>query len=579
MAEPGSMLCNACGHRPPLDSVFCNQCGARLLHDAVERGAQQRSYTPRHLVEKVLTMRSALEGERKQVTVLFVDVQGSVAMSEQVNPEVWHQIMDRFFTLLSDGIHAHEGTINQYTGDGVMALFGAPIAHEDHARRACLAALNIRVRLNRWGEELMAEYGIDFKVRMGLNSGEVVVGRIGDDLRMDYTARGHTVGLAARMESMAKPGKIYLSQFTATLIRREFELKDRGELRIKGVSHRVKLFELRHAMQRSSARFKAAGDRISPMVGRWEEMAVLDGALERAQTGEGQIVCLSGAPGLGKSRLCHEFAEQCRDREIPVYETRGVSHYKAAPLAPFAEYARSFFGLQEDDSSDVLREKILTRLQTLGDGFEDGVETLVDLVRTPEGGASTEHQARLAQIMQLAQRLIAAGALDGPAVIIVENMQWLDEDPQVRALFSVAVAAIASTDVLVVMTMRPEYQSAWFALPHVQLVELAGLADRPALAMLDELMGKGEQLESLKRLIMRRSGGNPLFMEELLATLLEEGKLEKGRDGMRLKATVDELALPAEVQAVVAARLDRLDDADKRLLQICLLYTSPSPRD
>lgn len=568
MPEAKTMLCGACGHRPPLDSVFCNQCGTRLLRDKAEQDSKQRSYTPKHLVEKVLTMRSALEGERKQVTVLFVDVQGSVAMSEQVNAEVWHQIMDRFFTLLSDGIHAHEGTVNQYTGDGVMALFGAPIAHEDHARRACLAAINIRTRINRWSEELLEEYGVDFKVRMGLNSGEVVVGRIGDDLRMDYTARGHTVGLAARMESMAKPGRIYLSQFTAALIRREFDLKDRGELRLKGVSHRVKLFELRHAIQRSSARFKAAGDRISPLVGRWEEMAVLDAALERAQTGEGQVVCLSGAPGLGKSRLCHEFAEQCRDREIPVYETRGVSHYKAAPLAPFAEYARSYFGLLEADDEETLREKIVDRLKVMHGDVVDCADVLLDLVRSAEAGNAPEDQARLAKIAQVVGRLIEAGALDGPAVVIVENMQWLDEEPSVRALFAAAVAAVSSRNLLAVMTMRPEYSAPWLEQPHVKLVELTGLADRPALAMLDELMGKGEQLESLKRLIIRRSGGNPLFMEELLATLLEEGTLEKSRNGLRLKAAVDELALPAEVQAVVAARLDRLDDVDKRLLQI-----------
>ncbi len=569
MAEAKPMNCNACGHSPPADSVFCNQCGMRLLRAPDEPRSKQRSYTPKHLVERVLTMRSALEGERKQVTVLFVDVQGSVAMSEQVNPEVWHQIMDRFFMLLSDGIHSHEGTINQYTGDGVMALFGAPIAHEDHARRGCLAALNIRMRIDRWSEELLDEYGIEFKVRMGLNSGEVVVGRIGDDLRMDYTARGHTVGLAARMESMAKPGRIYLSQFTAALVKREFELKDRGDVRIKGVSHRVKLFELRHAVQRSSARFKAAGGRTSPWVGRWEEMAILDSALERAQMGEGQVVCLTGAPGLGKSRLCYEFAEQCRERQIPVYSTRGVSHYKAAPLAPFVEFARSYFGVNEEDDSDTVREKLTVRLQALDESMLDCADVLHDLLRpAKEGSVSSEHQARMIQLLEVLGRMVQVGVLNEPSVIIIENLQWLMDEPQSRLLLVNAVQAIRDRNVLIVLTMRPEYRPDWPHLDHVQFVELEGLADRPALAMLDELMGKSEQLEPLKRLIIRRSGGNPLFMEELLGALLDEGTLEKARDGLRLKATVDESMLPAEVQAVVAARLDRLAEADKRLLQI-----------
>ena len=568
MAE-AVMHCHTCGHQPPPDSLFCNQCGTRLVHGEAEVAAAQHSYTPRHLVEKVLTMRSALEGERKQVTVLFVDVKGSVALSEQVNAEVWHQLMDQFFSLLSEGIHAHEGTINQYTGEGVMALFGAPIAHEDHARRACLTALHLQSRLHQWAQELLEEYGIDFKVRMGLNSGEVVVGRIGDDLRMDYTARGHTVGLAARMESMAKPGRIYLSQFTATLIKREFELKDRGDLRIKGVSHRVKLYELRRTVPRSSARFKAAEDRISPLVGREPEFELLHTALIEAQDGAGQVVCISGAPGLGKSRLCHEFAEHCREQQIPVYETRGVSHFKAAPLAPFEELVRSYFGLLEDDDLDSLYEKITARLNTLDPKLVNQVDLLVDLVcPAAEGHTGMEDTGRLAKLIELSNEMIRAGALDESGVVIVENIQWLDDEPSMQAFVNGLIHAVAKKNILVVVTMRPEHRPNWQDLPHVRVVELKGLAEPVALGLLDRLMGEDKSLKALKSLIVQRSGGNPLFMEEILGSLLDEGKLERGRDGMRLKTPVESLGLPAEVQVVVAARMDRLNDNDKHVLQV-----------
>jgi class 3 adenylate cyclase len=237
--------CPRCGKPNPAGSRFCNGCGGQLQATAIaERVADPRSYTPKHLAEKILTSRAALEGERKQVTVLFADMKGSMDLSEQVDPEDWHKIMDRFFAILSDGVHRFEGTVNQYAGDGIMALFGAPIAHEDHAQRACYAALHLQQELRRYADEIRLERGLAFSVRMGLNSGEVVVGKIGDNLRMDYTAQGHTVGLAARMEQIADPGKALLTEHTAKLVSGYFQLRDLGETRIKGLSDPLHVFEL-----------------------------------------------------------------------------------------------------------------------------------------------------------------------------------------------------------------------------------------------------------------------------------------------------------------------------------------------
>src|SRR3989475_1025994 len=278
--------CPKCGTPSERGQKFCDSCGHRIAEPSVHAPAPDpRSYTPNHLAEKILTSRSALEGERKQVTVLFADVKGSMDLAEQVDPEEWHKIMDRFFAILSEGIHRFEGTVNQYTGDGIMALFGAPIAHEDHAQRACYAALHLKDELRRYAEEVRLEHGLGFSVRMGLDSGEVVVGRIGDDLRMDYTAQGHTVGLAQRMEQMADPGKALLTGGTAKLVSGYFQHRDLGETRIKGLNDLLHVFEP-EGVGRMRTRLDVSHARgFSRFVGRQSEMAALEAGLEQALPG------------------------------------------------------------------------------------------------------------------------------------------------------------------------------------------------------------------------------------------------------------------------------------------------------
>ncbi len=278
------MICPVCQRENTSDHAFCGGCGTRL-----GEGRTPGAYTPRHLAARILTLRSALEGERKQVTVLFADVIDSTALSADLDPEQWHRIMDRFFAVLADGVHRFEGTVNQFTGDGIMALFGAPLAHEDHALRACHAALELRDEVGRYAQRLQRQ-GLRFAARMGLNSGEVVVGKIGDDLRMDYTAQGHTTALAARIEQIAEPGSVFLTERTARLVEGYFELRDRGAQQLKGVPQPVRAFELvgigplRTRLDASRARG------LAPLVGREPELAVLEAALARALEGEGRAV-------------------------------------------------------------------------------------------------------------------------------------------------------------------------------------------------------------------------------------------------------------------------------------------------
>ncbi len=345
------LKCLSCGFENAPAIRFCGECGKPLAEAAKTGPAPDpRSYTPKHLAEKILTTRSAIEGERKQVTVLFADVQGSMTLAEQVDPEEWHGVLDRFFQLLADGVHRFEGTVNQYTGDGIMALFGAPIAHEDHARRACYAALHLDDNLRHYAEELKRTRGLSFSVRMGLNSGEVVVGRIGDDLRMDYTAQGQTVGLAARMEQLAAPGEIYLSEHCAKLVSGFFRLRDLGPFELKGVSAPVRVYEL-EGVSALHTRIEVSRSRgFSRFVGRSDEIAILQAALAKTIGGKGQVVGVVADPGVGKSRLCMEFMEHCRSRGIAVFEAHGVSHGKAIPFLPILELFRGYYGITEQDS-------------------------------------------------------------------------------------------------------------------------------------------------------------------------------------------------------------------------------------
>jgi class 3 adenylate cyclase len=456
--------CPSCGTNCSASAKFCKKCRTPLDGHAVAKTSERdpRSYTPKHLAEKILTSRSALEGERKQVTVLFADVKGSMDLAEQVDPEEWHKIMDRFFAILSEGVHRFEGTINQYTGDGIMALFGAPVAHEDHARRACYAALALQEDLRRYANALRLEKGLNFSVRMGLNSGEVVVGKIGDDLRMDYTAQGHTVGLAARMEQLAESGKAYVSEHTAALADGFVTLQDLGRLALKGVTEPIRVYELQGIGKLRTKLDVSRARGFSRFVGRANEMAALEAALGRAVEGNGQIVGVVAHPGFGKSRLCFEFAERCRARGITVYEARGVPHGKLIPFLPILELFRAFFRITDQDGSEAAREKIAGRMLLLDDGLKDALPLMFDFLEVPDPERSVpqmDPQARLRQLFGIFKRIAQARSGREPAVILLEDLHWFDGGSDAVLEFLVDTAEGMRT--LIVVNFRPEYHAGW----------------------------------------------------------------------------------------------------------------------
>src|SRR5437763_8329572 len=376
-----AVLCASCGTANGPREKFCGGCGAGLPPAPARPPAIS---TPKHLAEKIRTSRTALEGERKQVTVLFADVKGSMELAERLDPETWSQIMQRFFTILADGVGRFEGFVDKFTGDGIMALFGAPIAHEDHAQRACYAALHLLEAVRVYSREMKRSHGVDFAVRIGLHSGDVVVGRIGDDLRMDYTAQGHTVGLAQRMESLAEANSCFVSSATAALAAGYFALDDLGPFRVKGVGEPVNVFVLR-GLGAARTRFDVSRSRgLTRFVGRDADMATLEAALEQAQAGHGQVVGVVAEAGTGKSRLCFEFAQRCRARGMTVNEGHAVAHGKSIPYLPILQVVRGYYGITEQDDDRTAREKIAGRLLLLDESFREVLPVLFEFFGVPD---------------------------------------------------------------------------------------------------------------------------------------------------------------------------------------------------
>jgi class 3 adenylate cyclase/tetratricopeptide (TPR) repeat protein len=508
------------------------------------------------------------DGERKQVTVLFADVSGSMDLAEQQDPEEWRKIMQRFFSTLADAVTKFEGTVDKFTGDGIMAIFGAPIAHEDHARRACYAALQMLDDVSEYAGELRRSKGLNFSTRIGLNSGEVVAGAIGSGAEGEYTAIGHTVGLAQRMEALAEPGRAYLTESTAELARGFMELEDLGEFEIKGASRPVRVFELAGIGSARSRLDLSRARGFSRFVGRTGEMAALDAALAEAERGDGAAVGIVAEPGIGKSRLCHEFVEGCRERGIEVFECQAQAHARSIPFMPVLQMLRSYFGILDSDPERIVREKIAGRTLLLDPAFAEELPLLFDFLGVPDPerplpqlSAEARHRALRGAVC----RLVRAPGRHETMVALVEDLHWMDEGS--ATLLGELISSVEGTQTLAIVNFRPEYSAEWAGAPAYRSLALEPLGAADTREMLRDLAGDDPSLDGLGDLIHERTAGNPFFIEEIVRALAEAGNLEGERGAYRLARPVEEVVVPASVQTVLAARIDRLSPTAKRLLQ------------
>ena len=564
-----ALICPACGASNAPAQKFCGECGAALGPGApAARFASPESYTPKHLAEKILTSKGALEGERKQVTVLFADLKGSMELLAEQDPEEARELLDPVLERMMEAVHRYEGTVNQVMGDGIMALFGAPLAHEDHAVRACYAALRMQETVKRYAEEVHRVRGIPLQIRVGLNSGEVVVRSIGSDLHMDYTAVGQTTHLAARMEQMAMPGAILIPSETLNLAEGYVIVKPLGPRPVKGMEAPVEVYEVTGAATVRSRLHAAAARGLTRFVGRDSELDQLRQALERARSAHGQVVAVVGEPGVGKSRLYWEFTHSHRTEGLLIVESGSVSYGKATAYLPVIDLLRTYFQIEPRDEARKIREKVTGKLLSLDRALEPSLPALLSLLDVPAEDPQWERldpPERRQRTLDGVKRLLLRESQVQPLLVIFEDLHWID--PESQALLDSLIESLPTARLLLLVNYRPEYQHGWGGKTYYRQLRIDPLPPDSADELLHALLGGDVTLQPLKRLLIERTEGNPFFLEESVRTLVETQVLSGERGAYRLAKPVGSLQIPATAQAILAARIDRLASEDKRLLQ------------
>jgi class 3 adenylate cyclase/tetratricopeptide (TPR) repeat protein len=573
--ECGSKIevkCTECGFCNPYGFKFCGECGHDLLSivdTSLVDYTQPESYTPRFLADKILTTRSSIEGERKLVTVFFADVTGYTSLSEKLDPEEVHQIMDGAFKILMDEIHRFEGTINQFTGDGVMALFGAPLAHEDHAQRACHAALSVQKALDEYGDKIKADTDLEFKMRIGLNSGHVIVGSIGDDLRMDYTAVGDTTNLADRMQGLANPGSVMVSANTHKLASNYFEFESLGKVEIKGKEEKQEAYELIKTGEVVSRIGASVSKGLTRFVGRKISMAALNEPYDRVVEGSGQVVGIVGEAGVGKSRLLLEFINQLPPDGFTYLEGRCLHYGGSMAYLPVIDILKSYFEIKDGDREYLIKKKVEEKVLDLDLNLEQTLPSFQEIL-----SLKVDDESYLKQDAQMKKILTFEALRDlfirisqiQPLVIAIEDLHWIDKISE--DFIDYLIGWLANSKICLLLLYRPEYTHQWGSKSYYSKIGLDQLSLDFAKELVKAMLEGGEVAPELRELILSRSAGNPLFMEEFTQTLIENGSIKKEQNQFVLDGDIKDIKVPDTIQGIISARMDRLEDNLKRTMQV-----------
>jgi len=544
-----NLICNSCGGTCRPNSSYCSHCGSPLGDAA----SPQLSQLFREL--------SVSGGEYKRLTVLFADIRNSTGLIDSLgDPEVAMLRLEPVINLMKEAVHRYDGVVNKVQGDGVMALFGAPRPHEDHPVRGCLAALAMQDSVARLNDPRL-------QIRVGLHTGEVVVQVVENTIYQTYDAAGVNVHIASRLEEMADAGSILITKDTWAAARQFVQVRPLGLQKIRGVAVPVEIFKLTGRLNAPASDAFRSGRRLSPLVGRRGQFAALENELANAMKGDGRVVSVVAEAGLGKSRLCFEFAEACRRQGIRVHESRVLSHGRATPFQPVIELLRSAFSIQPNEPAEVSRQRIADLLNSRGD-FRDSLPVLVNFLGLgdPEDPQpKTDPAARKQRLLALIRHLVHSRPKDETVLIVVEDLHWID--PASEEFLEALADAVVGTKTIVLLNFRTGYYARWMQRSHYRQISLEPLLSSEANELLVSLLGDDPSLALLARNIGERAQGNPFFLEELVRSLVERGDFEGQHGAYRLKAGIDAIPLPTSVQAVLAARIDRLREQSRHVLQ------------
>jgi len=581
------MRCDKCGSDNPDTKRFCGDCGATLANRCAKCGADNlpgkkfcgdcgtslaasaaETSDDRQIRVADTSASENVEGERKTVTALFADIKGSMDLMEDLDPEEARAIVDPALKLMMDAVHHYDGYIVQSTGDGIFALFGAPVAHEDHPQRALFAALRIQDEMGRYSTKLRASGNPPLEARVGINTGETVVRSIKTgDAHTEYTPIGHSTSLASRMQTLAPTGSIAVTETTQKLCAGYFAFKALGPARVKGVTEPVNVFEVTGLGPLRTRLQRAAGRGLTKFVGREREMEALRHAATLARDGHGQIAAAMAEAGTGKSRLFFEYKATSAAGWM-VLETFSVSHGKASAYLPVIDLLHGYFKIVGEDDQRTRREKVAGKLTMLDRSFEDTLPylfTLLGIVEGEDSIAGMGPQIRKQRTLDAIKRILLRESLNQPLMVIFEDLHWIDDETQL--FLNLLADSIGTARVLLLVNYRPEYSHQWNSKTYYTQLRLDPLGKEGADEMLSAIVGDSADVRPLKRLIIERTQGNPFFMEETVQVLLDGGALVRDGALVRLTKPLSELKIPPTVQMILAARIDRLPADEKDLLQ------------
>jgi len=597
------MKCPKCQAENPETRKFCRECGAKLLQVCPQCGSENlpvdrfcgecghdlavpseqlprdlsleeklekiQCYLPGGLTEKILAQRGKIEGEHKQVTVMFCDMEGFTPLSAKLSPEKVYSIMDEVYEILIHRVHDYGGTVNEMTGDGIMALFGAPIAVEDGPQRAIRSALAIHRGMVSLSDRLKGESGIPhMRMRIGINTGPVVVGSLGNDLRVEFTAVGDTVNMASRMEGLAEPGTTYVTEETFKLTEGLFRFEALGEKEVKGKEAPVKVYRV-IAPSTTRTRFDVSAERgLTPFVGRERELELLLDGFERARAGRGQAFSIMGEAGVGKSRLLYEFRNAIANEDVTFLEGKCLSYSRGVAYHPAIDLLKSNFDITESDEDYHIRDKVKRGLKELGVDEAHTLPYLLELLSVKDSGIDRipmSPESRKDRMMEALKRIVLSGSEIRPLIMAVEDLHWMDRSSEDTLKY--LLESISGARVLLIFTYRPEFVHTWGGRSYHSQVTLNRLSNRESLAMVTYLLGTEEIGSDLEELVLEKTEGIPFFIEEFIKSVKDLGIIKRKDSTYYLAKDIGDVTIPSTIQDVIMARVDSLPEAAKGVLQ------------